>query len=128
MVILIQTKHTNFNTTNFYLLVNNGFLFTCDSSCQNISIALHDTCRSLKFFIRIQEGREELGCLFKQIHMRFRDFTVIILRSKREASVSTSCNLLIWILSNSSSSRYSLRTILIPRTVITCSLLKSDSY
>ena len=95
MAILIRTKHTNFNTMNFYLPVNNEFLFTHDSSFQNISATLPDTYRSLKFFIRIQEGREELGCLFKQIHMRFGDVIVIILRSKREAPVSTSYNLLI---------------------------------
>ena len=125
-IYIIRWRHSN-HLTHIY---TNEFQFTCDSGFHSVCNVLPDTRRTLNFFIGIQEGREEYGHCFHQSDRRSGDFTLLRMRSKRIPSVSTSCNLLSCIRSNSSSSNSSSlsRTILIPRTVITCPSSKNVYY
>ena len=90
--------HINDHLTHAFTQQNSIYLWFKLPQFSNV---LSYTWRTLKFFIWIQEGKEEYGQYFQHIHKRFGDFSMC---SKRKPSISTSCNLFIWIMSNSSSS------------------------
>ena len=64
---IIGTKHTNAYTTNFNLPVNR---------VSTMFLMPPDNSRTLKFFMGIQEGREQYGHFFQHSHMRYGKFTI----------------------------------------------------